>query len=425
MQRLIDKQWKKGLLIFTGLVLFHLAVSISLSLIARSTFLASLHNGQGLWNFAPDSVGYHKDALRLLDYLKHGDYESWWASTPWWHVKWIALSYAVIIPDPLSFASVNAIVWATSIYCVYKIVRLLFPERRTFAITCSLVFGFWPSYLMHTTQLLKDPLFVLGMLLMIWGWVGLLSGYRGIVFSLLVSFGVLLAYLNRTYMLAPLTLLSVLATALVLWRARNSLVNAVLACILVVGLYVYEYYSLPPTVVQPSPVVKDSWNYVDWVPDWIESRIKTIVRSRLGWSTRYPEAGSNVDTDLRFNSVVDVIGYIPRALQIGFLAPFPRHWFEEAKVAGPPSRVFAGLEMLIWYLLLPGFLFFMVANGNPIQIRIWLLIYTGSLVLLTGLVVTNIGALHRMRYVYFLPILIGGLEGWARFYVQRLHKTAS
>ena len=186
MLRLIDKEWKKGIVIFTGLVLFHLAVSVSLSLIARSSFLASPHNGQGLWNFALDSFVYHQEALRLLDLLKSGDLNGWWGSSPFWHVKWIALSYVAITPDPLSSAPVNAIVWATSIYCVYKIVRLLFPEGPTFAIACALVFGFWPSYLLHTTQLLKDPWYVLGILLMIWGWVGLLLGRRSIFFCFIV-----------------------------------------------------------------------------------------------------------------------------------------------------------------------------------------------------------------------------------------------
>ena len=189
MQRLIDKQWKKGFVIFTGLVLFHLAASVSLSLIGRSTFFASLHNGQGFWNFALDSFGYHREALGLADLFIAGDYTGWWGSSPSWHVKWIALSYGSITPDPLSFAPVNAIVWAASLYCVYQIARLLFPERQSFSIACALIFGFCPSYLLHTTQLLRDPFYTLGMLLMVWGWVGLLSGYRGIVFSLLASFG--------------------------------------------------------------------------------------------------------------------------------------------------------------------------------------------------------------------------------------------
>ena len=85
----------------------------------------------------------------------------------------------------------------------------------------------------------------------------------------------------------------------------------------------------------------------------------------------------------------------------------------------------AGFEMMVWYILLLGFVYFLFTGPVAWHIRIWMLVYTFALVVLTSLVVTNIGALYRLRYVYFLPILIGGLEGWTRFYVQRLHKTAS
>ena len=429
MQRLIDKQWKKGLVIFTGLVLFHIAVSVLLSMIAHSTFFSSLHNGQGLWSFSLDSFSYHKEAIRLVDLLKKGDYSEWWGSSPFWHVKWIALSYAVITPDPLSFAPVNAIVWSTSIHCVYKIVRLLFPERQTFAITCALVFGFWPSYLLHTTQLLKDPLYVLGMLLMIWGWVGLFLGRRSIFFCFLVSFGVLLASLNRIYMLEPLIFLSLLATTLVLWRVPTSRKRALLAFIMVGGIYLYQYHSKIELLQQKEIETKIPTSDIkrrnpSRVSNWLRYQVMRLTNARDGWTNKYPNAGTNIDTDVHFCSLKDILAYIPKAAIFGFLAPFPSHWFGTPRTAGRASRILAGLEMMLWYILLLGFVYFLFTGPVALQIWIWMLLYTLSLVVLTSLVVTNIGALYRLRYVYFLPILIGGLEGWTRFCVQRLHKAA-
>jgi hypothetical protein len=66
-----------------------------------------------------------------------------------------------------------------------------------------------------------------------------------------------------------------------------------------------------------------------------------------------------------------------------------------------------------------GFLYCLATGSIALQIRIWLLIFSVSLVILTSLVVTNMGALFRMRFVYFLPILIGGLEGWSRYLWSR------
>jgi hypothetical protein len=438
MQRLIDRQWKKGLVIFIGLVLFHVAVSVLLSVIARSSFLSSLHNGQGFWNFALDSFGYHREALELADFFNTGDYTGWWGSSPSWHVKWIALSYAVITPDPLSFAPINALTWAVSVVCVSKIVRQLFPDHRVLAVLSATMFGLWPSYLFQSTQLLKDPLYSMGILTMVCGWVALLSGRRGILFCLLVSFGVLLAYLNRIYILEPLIFLSLLATALILWRVPRSRIYALLAFAMIGGLYVYQYCAKVKPLHQIEIGASISANpaetkmprsgtltrYSNRVTNWLRYQVMRLANARDIWIEKYPEAGSNIDIDVRFHNIIDVVKYIPRAALIGFLAPFPSQWFGDATTAGRASRILAGLEMMVWYILLPGFVYFLFSGTVAPHIRIWMLVYTLTLVVLTSLVVTNIGALYRLRYVYFLPILIGGLEGWARFYVERLHKAA-
>jgi hypothetical protein len=441
MQRLIDEQWKKGFVIFTGLVLFHLAASVSLSLIGRSTFLASLHNGKGLWNFAPDSFSYHREAIRLLDFLKAGDLSGWWGSSPWWHVKWIGLSYAVLTPDPLSYAPINGLTWAVSVLCVFMVVRQLFPGRRKLAIVSALMFGLWPSYLLHTTQLLKDPLYIMGMSMMFWGCVNLLSERRTIISLLLIAFGLLVSYLNRTYMLEPLICLSLLAAILELWQSRRAWGHAGLAILIIVGLGVYFYIQRPHIQIQPLPgehgriqrkpqskaeTPKSSRNRNEYSASKLVGKgVSQVSYLRERYTKKYPNAGTNIDTDVHFRTLGDILAYIPRAAMIGFLAPFPSHWFDTPKTAGPASRILAGLEMMLWYILLLGFGYFLFTGPVAWQLRIWMLVYTLALVVLTSLVVTNIGALYRLRYVYFLPILIGGLEGWTRFYVQRLQRTAS
>ena len=441
MQSLTDKNWKKGLVIFSGLFLFHLAVSISLSFIARSTFLKSLHNGQGLWNFALDSFSYHKEAIRLLDLLQKGDYTGWWGSSPWWHVKWIGLSYALLAPDPLSYAPINALTWVVSMVFVFMTVHELFPARRNLAITCALMFGFWPSYLLHTTQLLKDPLYIMGMLMMFWGCVNLLSRRKAIISVLLIVFGVLISYLNRTYILGPLIFLALLAAILELWQSRRAWGHAGLAILIIAGLGAYFYILRPEIQIQPLPgqqgrlrsksqpkaeTPKSNGNHYGYsASELVEKVVRNISYLRKRYINKYPDAGTNVDTDVHFRSLTDILAYIPRAATIGFLAPFPSHWFGTARTAGPASRILAGLEMMVWYILLPGFLYFLITGPVAWQIRIWMLVYTVTLVVLTSLVVTNIGALYRLRYVYFYPILIGGLEGWTRLYVRRFHKAAS
>lgn len=415
-------------------------MSVLLSIIARSNFLSSFHNGQGLWNFALDSFVYHQEAIRLVDLLKKGDYSGWWGSSSFWHVKWIALSYAVITPDPLSFAPINSLIWAIAIYCVYRVVRQLFPVRRRLAIVTALTFGLWPSYFLHTTQLLKDPLYIMGIVLMFWGCVELLSVRRTISSVFLLSLGVLIAHVNRTYILEPLICLSLLAVIFELWQTRRAWGQAGLAILIIAGLGVYGYIQRPEIQIQslskhqgqvkrkfqPQTEAPRSGQNRYWYPvaKIVDRGVGKISYLRERYIRKYPDAGTNIDTNVHFRSLTDILAYIPKAALVGFLAPFPAHWFEDAKTAGRASRLVAGLEMAAWYLLLLGFLYFMITSPVDLYIRIWMLVYTLSLVLLSALVVTNIGALYRMRFVYFLPIFIGGLEGWARFYVQGFQKGA-
>jgi hypothetical protein len=171
---------------------------------------------------------------------------------------------------------------------------------------------------------------------------------------------------------------------------------------------------------KPQERSKRSFTFMGFLPDWLESRFFMIAYRRADF-VGVSEVGSNIDRDVVFHSAIDIVKYVPRALQIGFLAPFPKHWFERARNTGPMSRGIAGAEMVGWYVLIPGFLYFLIAGDARPAVRMWLLAYSLGLVVLTSLVVINLGALFRMRYAFLLPVLLGGLQGWANWkWLQRL-----
>jgi len=276
----------------------------------------------------------------------------------------------------------------------------------------------------------------MGMLMMFWGCVILLTGRRAIISVLLIVFGVLVAYWNRTYILEFVIGLSLLAAILELWQSRRAWGHAGLAIVIIAGVGVYFYIQRPAITIQPLPgqqghiqtqpqpkekIQKSSRNRQGYSASKImEKGVRKISYVRERYIRKYTNAGSNIDTEVHFRSLADILAYIPRAATIGFLAPFPSHWFGRPITAGPASRILAGIEMMLWYILLLGFVYFMFTGPVAWQTRVWMLVYTLTLVVLTSLVVTNIGALYRLRYVYFVPILIGGMEGWTRFYAQRL-----
>src|SRR5205807_335913 len=59
--------------------------------------------------------------------------------------------------------------------------------------------------------------------------------------------------------------------------------------------------------------------------------------------------GSDVDAGVEFHSLGDIIRYLPRAAEIGFLAPFPRFWFVRGENVGLAGRLLSGVETLMLY----------------------------------------------------------------------------
>lgn len=116
---------------------------------------------------------------------------------------------------------------------------------------------------------------------------------------------------------------------------------------------------------------------------------------------------------MEFHSAIDVVRYIPRALQIALFAPFPDMWGggSGASPGAEHMRLVAGVEMAFTYFLLPGVLMVFMRREFRCTTAVALIQATIPIVIL-ALVVSNMGTLYRMRYAY-LQLLNGlGLIGW-------------
>jgi hypothetical protein len=123
-----------------------------------------------------------------------------------------------------------------------------------------------------------------------------------------------------------------------------------------------------------------------------------------------PDLRSPIDRNVRFNSVADIIRYLPRAVVIGFFAPFPGMWFSSGTEVGSVGRFLSGLETAFTYLIeclaLAG-----LWRARK-QLEAWLLFFIlGMGVVALGLIVNNIGALYRLRYSFWILIVVLGAGG--------------
>jgi len=115
---------------------------------------------------------------------------------------------------------------------------------------------------------------------------------------------------------------------------------------------------------------------------------------------------SLVDPRARISSLQELLRYLPRALAIGLLAPFPWQWGKTSGGMGV-MRAFASLEMLLWYLLIPAILAGILKLFKQRGVAGLFLL---SFILLTAasvsLVVANLGTLFRLRLLFLLPLLV-------------------
>jgi len=144
-------------------------------------------------------------------------------------------------------------------------------------------------------------------------------------------------------------------------------------------------------------------------PQWLSSLRTSVVMG----------GGELMDAQKEILQPFDLITYLPRALLVGFLAPFPQQWFDTSGSTGA-MRLFAGVEMAVSYLLLIGLVlraWRAIRLFGPIGcVRLairrmplggWFLLVYG-LVMGAGvsLVMANMGTLFRIRLLFWLPLLI-------------------
>lgn len=164
--------------------------------------------------------------------------------------------------------------------------------------------------------------------------------------------------------------------------------------------------------------IENNWKRLSWLPLFIESKAYSLAMARKGFRSSSPEAKSNIDHDIGFSSIKDILFYLPRVTQIVFLAPFPNQWLGDASCgANSLMRKISGFEMIITYFMLI-FLPYAIWYWRR-RIEIWIIfIFCIYIMLVYGLVVCNIGTLYRMRYGFITILVALGIAGFFAFLEQ-------
>jgi putative peptidoglycan lipid II flippase len=392
----------------------------------------AFHGGKGLIN--ADSLIFHNVAVSLAESIRlHG----WGAWTLWpatgvtGNVGILGALYALFGDDPALIIPVNALLHATSGVIIYLTGRKLFPNRIGLfsGVIASVLFVVYPSSLNWYAQIHKDGYVILGMLIILYSWItGIVDTPKLRSVIVLFSgtiFGMLLNLLVRPYNIKLLIVSSsCIFIVILVWhifsREISQKKHLLVYFFLIVVMLSVTLLFIPKASLEDKELFSDkeilwTWKKSGWVPEKLEHQIESAATIRVHniLNGKKVEAKSIVDENVMPDNIKGVIVYIPRALEIALLGPFPKDWFNSSNI----THIVAALETSIWYFLIPGcFLLLYFTRSLPVYI-----IITNSFVFLAiyGFTLPNLGTIYRLRYVYIFLLMILGIAGWLTFFVKR------
>jgi murein biosynthesis integral membrane protein MurJ len=345
------------------------------------------------------------------------------------HVAILAALYAVWGHDPSLVVPINAAIHAFGGILIYLLAIELTKDKPVgiyAGLIASTLFIVFPSALNWYGQVHKDGYAIAGTLLILLMWIKVINcpanNKQWLWIIIWNSIGIVLVGIVRPYgltLMLAVTIGAMLITvfySLVKYKVRDTIKPASFFVIAIMtlfaGIQVTENYSSQiRSDTHISSQTDWQWQYSDWVPHRLESYIATAakIRAELIEYGQSVNARSEIDSSIKPRNITEVVGYLPRALQVASLAPFPTAWFSEMSM----TRLLASVEMLVYYGCILGVFFLLRYNRSP---AMWMSLYFSTAFLtILGFTVANIGTLYRVRYAYLFVILMLGVVGWITF----------
>ena len=417
--------------------LWHLAVAISVFLAGRFGLVPGQIDQRGLGSFASDGFMYQGEVVELCGVLRSQGVSAWAVWPTQLHVRLYSLPLCLLNGgggfNILQIEPLNLIYYLVILVLIFKLGQIVF-NHRTGLIAATMV-AVWPSFLLHTTQLLRDPLLAAGFLLLMFALSLSLKQefkwHRGVLIGIAGSAAIVLVRIVRLPMWPLLILIVVLAVVFLVvpiaYQRRFIFGNLVFAAIVIAALLItprfQDAFHNQQVVRRPRLIVPEAVAALPVTEQIAARRQGFDLRLDSSGEPHRSEAGSDIDPGVHFNGVLDIARHVPRAAVVGFFAPFPNMWLDAGKQVGGGGRLLSGFETLIAYVIeclaLIG-----LWHGRR-QLSVWLLflaITLGAVAL--GLVVANIGALYRLRYPCWALLIIFGAAG-ADYLLRRRTLAAS
>lgn len=409
---------------FFAAALLHLSVTATVLMIGRTGVFSGQFDQKGLGIFASDGLTYQTEVMELCGVLRKEGVIAWATWPTQLHVRLYSLPAAALNGEAsfnvLKIEPLNLIYYLAILFLVFKLGDVVFNYRA--GLRAAVIVALWPSLLLHTTQLLRDPLLITAFLILMLSIALCLKRdyrwFKGILIGLAAVAAIVLIRIVRLPMWSILWVITVLTVLFLIVRlvrpksfpAGNALfVTILIAAMIITPRFQKTFHDQQvfngPRLIVPEDIQKLTVN------EQIAVRRQAFgLRLDSSGKTVPAQGGSDIDQDVHFDSGADIIRYVPRATELGFLAPFPNMWISAGKAVGSGGRLLAGFETLLIYGIEGLALFGLWRERRQISSWFLSLVITAGAVAL-GLVVANMGALYRLRYPFWILLIVLGASG--------------
>ena len=424
----------------------HLSLAVGLFVAARVGVAPSVVDRDGIMgSFAFDSYEYQRGAIEAAGLLRDGHVGAWATAPHPLHTKIIGVCFALLSPlfgySTLSAEPYNLACYLVVVGLVFALGRELGGQRV--GVLAATIVALWPTFLLHTLQLLKDPIFVMGALAFVSCAVTWLSRtYRpaasaGVSIVTIVLVLVLaVVRFSAVWLMIGVALLTLVLLIVRQRRERRLLLwnMAPPLAILLTGLLLLPFTG-PQTIERSkhsqslaAGPLKSDGDPAARVPTLLKSIgpgnkfARRISNTRSRFAASYAESGSLLDTNAEFRYISDLLRYAPRAFEVGMWAPFPSMWLAAGKRVGNVGKIVSGFETLAVYVL--QLLALLALVREPRRLELWFLIAISVCgVTALGFVVPNVGAIYRFRYVFWMLLVVAAMAAFSASVTRRRHTT--
>ena len=447
-------------LLLAGCFLYTLVVGLAIQRVVLPYVVPHLHGGHGLL-IESDYLYFHDIAVRVSADIGRQGWAAWEPFPEGQPVAGVAaFFYALVAPEPWTVLPLNAALHTAAVLVLYLVFRAVMePGSQVWA--AVLPFLALPTSLTWTAQYHNDSYLALGTLLYLYAFVSLVDRRTGSETAAWASVGLsALAGLLLVWFVRPFLLEVYLAfgvACLAAWggglmygtRSGGRLVwrtlPGVAMLVVILGVVPLSRSSArqPQNLDTTLDVLRSEgaseceamenwlsggerfvWRDTAWLPAVVDDRLRAVALERDGNLVRWACAASTVDASVRLGSASDLVRYLPRALVVGTLAPFPRMWVERGpRASSGAMRTAAAVEMAAVYagLLALPYALWRWRRFLPLWV---LLAFCGSLIALLSLVTPNVGTLVRLRYVYLMPVVGLGFASWVVVVGDIVHRRS-